>query len=341
MARLVGRRRFSPARPPVGEIRPSAVAAPTACAGAPRTRTCSMALSIIRFDMRAPGLEPARGPAALRAASRWRSGPTPRASTCWCCPSTTPRPTATCRRRWCWARPWRLAPAHRPVDLGAAGAAARPDPPGRGPRRARPHQQRPHLDRRRPRATGRSSTSCWARTWNRRGKLLDECLDIMIKAWTGEPFEYSTARPCRSRPDRCSSPIPTVMIGGGGPGRGQAGGPASGSAFFPSDRRPRAGPALPRRVRAPRHARRAGWASPSGPGTLFVSEDPDRLVGPHRPLPAARRHDLPVVAARGPAARTSSPTPPPWTSCGPRACTRSSPPTSAWRWPTRSARSAP
>ncbi len=26
--------------------------------------------------------------------------------------------------------------------------------------------------------------------WKRRGKRMDECLEVMIKAWTGEPFEY-------------------------------------------------------------------------------------------------------------------------------------------------------
>ena len=26
--------------------------------------------------------------------------------------------------------------------------------------------------------------------WTNRGKLMDECVDALLKAWTGEPFEY-------------------------------------------------------------------------------------------------------------------------------------------------------
>jgi alkanesulfonate monooxygenase SsuD/methylene tetrahydromethanopterin reductase-like flavin-dependent oxidoreductase (luciferase family) len=30
----------------------------------------------------------------------------------------------------------------------------------------------------------------FGKEWTRRGKLLDEALDVLVQAWTGEPFEY-------------------------------------------------------------------------------------------------------------------------------------------------------
>jgi alkanesulfonate monooxygenase SsuD/methylene tetrahydromethanopterin reductase-like flavin-dependent oxidoreductase (luciferase family) len=48
--------------------------------------------------------------------------------------------------------------------------------------------------------------------WKNRGKLMDECVDTMLKAWTGEPFEYRGTT-VRVTPKPISTPVP-FMIGG-------------------------------------------------------------------------------------------------------------------------------
>src|SRR5262245_42345924 len=52
--------------------------------------------------------------------------------------------------------------------------------------------------------------------WSKRGKRLDECLEVMLKAWTGEPFEYrGTTVQVTPRP--VQQPHPMIMIGGSAP----------------------------------------------------------------------------------------------------------------------------
>ena len=112
------------------------------------------------------------------------------------------------------------------------------------------------------------------KAWNRRGKLLDEALEVMIQAWTGEPFEYRgqtvqvTPRPLRQ-------PHPTVLIGGGGPAAAKRAA-RLGFGMFPSIDDPEL--ARIYREECERLGTTPGWvAVPSGPPTLFVAEDPDRL----------------------------------------------------------------
>ncbi len=52
--------------------------------------------------------------------------------------------------------------------------------------------------------------------WTRRGKLMDHCVDTLLKAWTGEPFEYH-GEMVRVTPVPLTRPHPTLMIGGSGP----------------------------------------------------------------------------------------------------------------------------
>jgi alkanesulfonate monooxygenase SsuD/methylene tetrahydromethanopterin reductase-like flavin-dependent oxidoreductase (luciferase family) len=49
--------------------------------------------------------------------------------------------------------------------------------------------------------------------WSRRGKILDESLDAMLKAWTGGPFEYAGTT-VRVTPRPLTQPHPTVLLGG-------------------------------------------------------------------------------------------------------------------------------
>jgi alkanesulfonate monooxygenase SsuD/methylene tetrahydromethanopterin reductase-like flavin-dependent oxidoreductase (luciferase family) len=51
------------------------------------------------------------------------------------------------------------------------------------------------------------------KSWEDRGKLMDEAVDTMLKAWTGEPFEYhGTTVQVTPRP--VTQPHPTLLIGG-------------------------------------------------------------------------------------------------------------------------------
>lgn len=50
--------------------------------------------------------------------------------------------------------------------------------------------------------------------WTRRGALLDECLDTMLRVWSGEPFEIG-GHTVQVGPRPFTRPHPMVMIGGG------------------------------------------------------------------------------------------------------------------------------
>ena len=49
--------------------------------------------------------------------------------------------------------------------------------------------------------------------WSRRGKIMDESLDVLMKAWTGEPFEHH-GETVQVLPKPFTSPHPQIMIGG-------------------------------------------------------------------------------------------------------------------------------
>ena len=51
------------------------------------------------------------------------------------------------------------------------------------------------------------------RDWNRRGQLMDECLDVMLKAWRVEAFEYK-GQMINVTPKPHSKPHPFFFVGG-------------------------------------------------------------------------------------------------------------------------------
>lgn len=51
------------------------------------------------------------------------------------------------------------------------------------------------------------------KSWADRGALMDECIDAMLKAWTGEPFEYRGVT-TRVTPVPVTKPHPFLLIGG-------------------------------------------------------------------------------------------------------------------------------
>ena len=55
----------------------------------------------------------------------------------------------------------------------------------------------------------------FGKDWPTRGKLMDECLEVLLRAWTGEPFEYG-GRKVHLTPRPLTQPKPPVMVGGSG-----------------------------------------------------------------------------------------------------------------------------
>ncbi len=119
--------------------------------------------------------------------------------------------------------------------------------------------------------------------WSERGRRMEHCLDALFKAWTGEPFDYE-GRTVRVTPVPLSQPRPTVFYGGGSaaaakraarldmPLFAQHGDPVVAETYQRERDALGLGPGLA--LAPPEH----------GPGTIFVSRDPDRTwerIGPH------------------------------------------------------------
>jgi alkanesulfonate monooxygenase SsuD/methylene tetrahydromethanopterin reductase-like flavin-dependent oxidoreductase (luciferase family) len=58
-----------------------------------------------------------------------------------------------------------------------------------------------------------SEYAAHGKSWADRGRLMDEAIDAMLKAWTGEPFEYRGTT-VRVTPMPLTEPHPALMIGG-------------------------------------------------------------------------------------------------------------------------------
>ena len=114
------------------------------------------------------------------------------------------------------------------------------------------------------------------REWKSRGKRLDECLEIMVQAWTGEPFELD-GETVQVTPRPVQQPHPMVMVGGSGPAAAKRAA-RFGFGFFP----PIGDDDLAQLYldECARLGKEPGWVGqPKGPGTLFVADDPERLWG--------------------------------------------------------------
>jgi alkanesulfonate monooxygenase SsuD/methylene tetrahydromethanopterin reductase-like flavin-dependent oxidoreductase (luciferase family) len=58
-----------------------------------------------------------------------------------------------------------------------------------------------------------SEYAAHGKSWEHRGALMDECVDVMLKAWTGEPFEFRGTT-VKVTPTPLSKPHPLFMLGG-------------------------------------------------------------------------------------------------------------------------------
>lgn len=111
------------------------------------------------------------------------------------------------------------------------------------------------------------------RDWSRRGKLLDESLEVLLRAWSGEPFEYQGRR-VRVTPAPYTKPHPRLLVGGSTPAAARRAA-RFGLPFAP----PLHDPALAALYESEcrRHGVRGGFVlSPGEPATTFVAKDPER-----------------------------------------------------------------
>lgn len=126
-----------------------------------------------------------------------------------------------------------------------------------------------------------SEYAAHGKDWSRRGELMDESLDVMLKAWTGEPFAYRGTE-VRVTPRPLTQPHPPLMVGG--TARVSARRAARfGLPFFPAAHLPELEAYYYEQCRA---FGTRGWCLMPGDTTrmLFVAEDPDRAwaqLGPH------------------------------------------------------------
>jgi len=120
-----------------------------------------------------------------------------------------------------------------------------------------------------------------SKEFTRRGKLLDELLETLLAAWTGEPFEYR-GQTIRVTPTPISKPHPFVVVGGSTPAAAKRAA-RFGLPFGP--------PIHDEELNALylSECKRLGVArpfiiDPVEPWMLFVSRDPDRTwseIGAH------------------------------------------------------------
>ncbi len=117
--------------------------------------------------------------------------------------------------------------------------------------------------------------------WNRRGSLLEEDLAVMMKAWSGEPFEYLGGT-VQVLPRPVQQPHPMIFVGGSSELSAKRAA-RLGLGLFPSARDPRLAEVY--REECERLGREPGQVvMPWGPAAVLLSEDPDRTwaeIGSH------------------------------------------------------------
>lgn len=111
-----------------------------------------------------------------------------------------------------------------------------------------------------------------SREWKRRGRLLEESLDVMLQAWTGEPFEYR-GETVVVRPTPVQQPHPVLFIGGSSEKAAERAA-RYGFGLFPAADRPELADVYA--AECERLGTTPGMVMmPKGPAAVMVSEDPD------------------------------------------------------------------
>ncbi|MCF3131619.1 LLM class flavin-dependent oxidoreductase [Streptomyces olivochromogenes] len=109
--------------------------------------------------------------------------------------------------------------------------------------------------------------------WRRRGRLQDELLETLLKAWTGEEFEYR-GRTVRVTPRPFTDPHPLLLVGGSSKAAARRAA-RLGLPFFPSARLPELKTYYKERLV---EYGTEGWTMMPAAETplLHIAEDPDR-----------------------------------------------------------------
>lgn len=118
--------------------------------------------------------------------------------------------------------------------------------------------------------------------WVNRGKAMDHTIETLLKAWTGEPFEYNGHK-VKVSPKPVSQPHPFFMVGGMGKNAARRAA-KFGLPFFPPSKMPEL-EALYYDEMA-RHGHDGGFvANPSDDASMiFIDENPEaawQSIGPH------------------------------------------------------------
>jgi hypothetical protein len=133
-----------------------------------------------------------------------------------------------------------------------------------------------------------SEYAAHGKDWTRRGRLMDEAVQALLDAWTGEPFDYRGTT-VRVTPTPVTQPHPMVLLGGTSPAAAKRAA-RFGLPYFPAAHLPEL-EALYYEECAARGT--AGFCVMPGVDTymLHVADDPDRGVGRvGRALPARGVH---------------------------------------------------
>ena len=118
--------------------------------------------------------------------------------------------------------------------------------------------------------------------WEGRGPWFDECIDVLLRAWSGEEFEFR-GRTVRVTPRPASDPHPTVLVGGRSkPAARRAA--RFGLPFFPDSADPELRTAYEEACRAEGREPGLMITPPPQVSYTFVHDDPDAYwdrIGPH------------------------------------------------------------
>ncbi len=106
-----------------------------------------------------------------------------------------------------------------------------------------------------------------------RGRLVEEFAEVLLKSWSGEPFEWR-GREVRVTPVPRTKPHPNVLIGGSSPAAARRAA-RLGLGFFPSVRDETLVEVYTRECES--LGMNGAWVMlPSGPGFVHVTNDPER-----------------------------------------------------------------
>jgi alkanesulfonate monooxygenase SsuD/methylene tetrahydromethanopterin reductase-like flavin-dependent oxidoreductase (luciferase family) len=126
-----------------------------------------------------------------------------------------------------------------------------------------------------------SEYAAHGKDWSARGALMDEALDTMLKAWTGEPFDYRGTT-VRVTPKPFTEPHPPLFVGGTSKAAARRAA-RFGLPLFPADNMPELEAYYYEQCTA--QGTTGFCMMPSGDTVmLFVADDPDKAwaeIGPH------------------------------------------------------------